>query len=137
MCVSLSIDAAPRVRRKSNPSFHQALLLCANFRATCLAKPFLKTFSHYETSCFTGVKLGNVSFNLSRFDDHMRLTEHFHWLVRQTVATHVAGQMLHCTMLKNSLQLLRKIELNSTFRNGFCNWFCNVFRPCKVCYIGQ
>ena len=32
---------------------------------------------------------------------------------------------------------MRKVELNSTFRNGFCNRFCNVFRPCKVCYIGQ
>ena len=34
-----------------------------------------------------------------RFDDHMRLKEHFHWLVPQTVVTQVAGQMLHCAIL--------------------------------------
>ena len=44
--------------------------------------------------------LSNVSCNLSRFDDHMRVKEHFHWLVWKTVATQVAGQMLLCTMLK-------------------------------------
>ena len=70
------------------------------FRATCLATPFLQTLSHYETSCFTGVTLSNVSINLSRFDDHMRLKEQFHWLVPQTVTIQVAGQMLHCTIKK-------------------------------------
>ena len=30
----------------------------------------------------------------------MRLKGHFHWLVPQTVATLVAGQMLQCAMLK-------------------------------------
>ena len=30
----------------------------------------------------------------------MRLNEHFHWLVPQTVATQVAGQMLRCAILK-------------------------------------
>ena len=68
------------------------LLHCAIFRATCLATPFLQTFSHYETSCFTSVTLNNVSCNLPRFDDHMRLKERFHWLVPR--------QMLHCAMLK-------------------------------------
>ena len=42
----------------------------------------------------------HVSCNLSRFDDHMRLKEHFHWLVLHTVAIQVAGQMLHRAMLK-------------------------------------
>ena len=51
----------------------KALLHCIIFRASCLATPFsLQTFSHYETSCFTGVTLSNVSCNLSRFDDHMK-----------------------------------------------------------------
>ena len=59
------------------------------------------------------VTLCNVSCNLSRFDDHMRLKEHFHWLVPQTVATQVAGQMLHRPMLKNSLQPMQKAELNA------------------------
>ena len=70
------------------------------FRATCLATPFLQTLSHYETSCFTGVTLSNVSINLSRFDDHMRIKEQFHWLVPQTVAIQVAAQMLHCAIKK-------------------------------------
>ena len=63
----------------------KALLHCAIFRATCLATPFLQTFSRYETSCFTGVTLSNASCNVSRFDDHMRLKKHFHWPVPQTV----------------------------------------------------
>ena len=105
------------------------MLRCAIFRATCLATPFLQTFSHYETSRFTGVTLNNVSCNLCLFDDHLRLKEHFHWLAPQTVATQVAGEMLHCAMFKNSLQPLRKVELNSTFRNGFCDCFHNVFSP--------
>ena len=77
---------------------------------------------------------------MSPFDDHMRLKEHFHWLVPQTVATQVEGQMLRCAMHKNllqPLQPLRKVELISTFRNSFCNWFRNVFGRCKVCYIGK
>ena len=41
-----------------------------------------------------------MQLNLSRFDDQMRLKEHFHWLVAQTFATQVAGQMLHRAMLK-------------------------------------
>ena len=41
--------------------------------------------------------------------------------------------MLHCGMLKkNSLQPCRKVQLNSTFRNGFCNFSRNVFGRCKV-----
>ena len=87
---------------------------------------------------FTGVTLSNLSCNLSRFDDHVRLKKHFYWLVPQTVASQVAGQMLHCGMLKrNSLQPCWKVQLNSTFRNGFCKWSRNVFGRCKVCYIGQ
>ena len=75
------------------------------FHATCLAMPLIQMLSHYETSGFTGVTLSNVSCNLSlhHFDDHMRLKEYFHWLVLQTIATQVAGQMLHCAMLKKFL----------------------------------
>ena len=58
-------------------SFLKALLHCAIFRAACLATPFLQTFSQYETNCFTGVTLSNVSCNLSRFDDLINLEKHF------------------------------------------------------------
>ena len=102
------------------------------FRAT----PFLQTFSHYETSCFAGVTLNNVSCDLSRFDDHMRLQEHFHWLVPQTVAKQEQDRCYTAQCLKKLLQPFRKVERNSTFRNGFCNWSHNVFGRCKVCYIG-
>ena len=82
----------------------KALLHCIIFRASCLATPFsLQTFSHYETSCFTGVTLSNVSCNLSRFDDHMKLNEHVHWVGQQTVVTQVVGQMLHCAMLVSTV----------------------------------
>ena len=102
-------------------------------QASHWAKDICELVSHYDISCFTGVTLSNVSCNLSRFDEHMRLREHFHCLVLQTVATKVVGQMLHCAMPKNSLQPLRKVELNSSFRNCFCNSSRNVFRCCKVC----
>ena len=51
----------------------------------------------------------------------MRLKEHFHCLVPQIVATQVAGQMLHYAMLKKFIatEPLRKVEPNSTYRNGF------------------
>ena len=81
--------------------FLKALLHCAIFRATCLATPFLQTFSHYETSCFTGVTLSNVSCKLSCFDDQMKLIEGTFSLAGATnVATQVAGQMLHSEMFK-------------------------------------
>ena len=67
----------------------KALLHCAILSATCLATTFLQTFSRYERSCFTGVTLSNVSCNLSRFDDHMKLKKHDDWLVPQTVARQV------------------------------------------------
>ena len=51
----------------------KALLHRAMFRATCLATPFLQTFSPYKTGCFRSVTLSNFSCNLSRFDDHMKL----------------------------------------------------------------
>ena len=63
-------------------------------RLVSSATPFLQTFSYYETNCFTSVTLSNISCNLSRFDDHVRLQERFLWLVPQTFATQVAGQML-------------------------------------------
>ena len=61
------------------------------------------------------------------FDDHVRLKEHFHWLVPQTVVTQVAGQILYYAMIEKivapSYEALRNLkeELNCTFRNGFCN----------------
>ena len=69
------------------------------------------------------------------FDDHVRLKEHFHWLVPQTVVTQVAGQILYYAMIEQifapSYEALRNLkeELNCTFRNGFCNlsrlaWRC-------------
>ena len=38
-------------------------------------------------------------------DDHMRLKEHFHWVVPQTVVTQVTGQILHCEMIKENSSL--------------------------------
>ena len=112
---------------------------CAIFRSTCLATPFLKTFSRYETSRFTDVTLSNVSCNLSRFHDDMRLKEYFHWLLPQTVATQVAGQMLHCATLKKFVASVAESRHSFyTFRNGFCNWPRNVFgRYTELCYIDQ
>ena len=51
----------------------------------------------------------------------MRLKENGHWLVLQIVAAKVAGQMLHCAMLKKFVTTVAETEvkLNSTFRNGF------------------
>ena len=54
-----------------------------------------------------------LSCNLSRFDDHVRLKDHFHWLVAQIVATQVAGQMLHCAMLKRFAATVAEIKWNS------------------------
>ena len=66
----------------------------------------------------------------------MRLKEHFHWLVLQTVVTPVAGQMLYYPMLEEFVatlrEALRKGELNSTFRYGFCNLSRYDFSRCKV-----
>ena len=69
---------------------------------------------------FTGVTLSNVSINLSRSDDHShtRLKDHFHRLVPQTVAIQ-QGRCYTAQCLKNSLQPWRKVEIKSTFRNGF------------------
>ena len=94
----------------------KALLHCAIFRATCLATPFLQTFSLYKASYFTSVKLSNVSCNLSRFDDHMRLKEHFHWC-HKPLRHKLQDRCYTAQCLKNSLQPLRKVELDSTFRN--------------------
>ena len=49
------------------------------------------------------------------------------------VATQVAGQMLRYAKSAATLgEALRKVELNSTFRNGFCNLSRYVFGRCKV-----
>ena len=64
---------------------------------------------------------------VSKCENHMRLREHLHGLVRQIVATHVAEQMIHYARLQKFvamlLEPLRKVELDS--RNG----------RCKVCYM--
>ena len=54
---------------------------------------FLQTFSHYKLNkLFYTHYLSNVSCNLFRFDDdHMRLKEHFHWLVPQSLVSQVVG----------------------------------------------
>ena len=113
---------------KKRRSF-KALLHCAIFRATCFVTPFLQTFSHYETGCFTGLTLSNVSCNLSRFDDHMRLKKYFHWLVPQTVATQVAGQMLHCTMLKKIVTTVAESRIQFYFLQRFLKLVSQRFWP--------
>ena len=45
--------------------------------------------------------------------------------------------MLHGAMLKKSLQPLRKVELNSTFRNAFCNCFRNVLAVARNITLGS
>ena len=80
-----------------------------NVQLTCLATPFLQTSSHYKTSCFTDVTLSNVSCNLPRFDDHMRLKEQFHWPLRHKLQDRC--YTAHC--IKNSLQPLRKVKLKT------------------------
>ena len=59
-----------------------------------------------------------VSFS----NDHMTFEKHFHWLVPQTVATQVAGQMLRLRDNKKkfvaaSRDTLPKLKLISTSRN--------------------
>lgn len=59
------------------------------------------------------------------FDDHMRLKEPFHWVMLQTVATQVSGQLLHCAMSE---------KMVATLREAF-NLSHNVLGRCKLCYI--
>ena len=108
-----------------------ALLHRAIFRATCLATPFLQTFSHCETSRFTGVTLSNVSCNLSRFDDHdhIGLKEHFHWLVPQTVGTQAAGQMLHFPKLKKFVATVAESRTQFYFPQRFLPLISRRFLP--------
>ena len=42
------------------------------------------------------------------FDDLMRLNEHFHWLIKQAVASQVEGQTLQHALLENFVANLRK-----------------------------
>ena len=107
----------------------KVLLHCASFHATCFATPFLQTFSHYERSRFTGVTLSNASCNLSRFNDHMNLKEHFHWLVPQRVATRVAGQMLHCAMLKRFVATVAESRTQFYFLQRFLQLVLQRFWP--------
>ena len=79
----------------------------------------------------------NVSCNLSYFDDHMKLKKHFHWLVRQTVAKQVAGQMLHCTMSKKFVATVGESRTQFYFPRRFPHLVSRRFGLCKVCYIGQ
>ena len=107
--------------------------LSRNFVATQVAR--------CDTCCLNRVTLGSVSCNLSRFDDHMTLKEHFHWLVPQTVATQVAGKVLHCATWEKFLATLRdamrKVELTSTFRNDCGNKKIARNVCCRVCYTRQ
>ena len=65
--------------------------------------------------------------------DYLRLKGHFHWLMPPPVATQVAGQILRYAKSAATLrEAFWKVELNSTFRNGFCNLSRYVFGRCKV-----
>ena len=76
-------------------------------------------FSNNNGELKGAVTLCNFSCNLSRFDDHMRLKEHFHRLVPQTVATQVAGQMLHCAMLKKFVVTVAESRTQLDFPQRF------------------
>ena len=60
-----------------------------------------------------------MQLNLSRFDDQMRLKEHFHWLVAQTFATQVGGQMLHRAMLKKFVATVAESRTQFYFQQRF------------------
>ena len=97
----------------------KALLHSAIFRATCLTILLRQEFSHCEAICLIGVALGTFLGTCFAFDNHIILKEHFHRLVPQTVATEVAGQMLHYVMLENSLQRCVKRIAESRTRSCF------------------
>ena len=78
---------------------------------------------------YTGVTLSTVSCNLPRFDDHTRLKEHFHWLVLQTVATQVAGQMLHSTMLQKFIATVAESRIQFYFPKRFLQLVSKGFWP--------
>ena len=65
----------------------------------------------------------------------MRLKEHFHWLMRQAVTSQVEGQISQHALLENCVANLRKpirkVGMDSTFREGFCNLFHLVVGSCK------
>ena len=71
-------------------------------------------------------------------DNHIRLEEHFHWPVPQSVATQVAVQMLHKAMIKKNVAALRdalpEVELISTSRNGGGNKSVAWNVCCRVFY---
>ena len=110
----------------------KALLHCAIFPACSMSRDAISTnVLTLRNKLFYG------GYTKQRFHDHMRLREHLNTLLPQTVAIQVAGDRYYTTQcFKNLLQPLRKVELNCTLCNGFCNWSRDVFGLCKVCYIG-
>ena len=67
----------------------------------------------------------------------MRLKEHFHWLMLMTraVASQVEGQISQNAVLENFVANLRKpirkMTMDSTFREGFFNLFHLFVGSCK------
>ena len=59
----------------------------------------------------------------------MRLKKHFHWLVPQTAATQVAGQMLHCEMLNIFVTTVAESRTQFYFPQRFLQLISQRFWP--------
>ena len=120
--LAVYVSLTNRFTRKAKPK--GTVTLC-NFSCNLSRNAIsIQTFSHYETNCFTNVTLSNVSCNLSRFCDQKGSKEPFHWLRHK-----LQNRCYTAQWLKHSLQPLRKVELNSTFRNGFLQLVSERFWP--------
>ena len=71
----------------------------------------------------------------------LRLKAYFYWLIAQNIARQVARGVLHCAMLQKSVaafpQSLRKLKLDSTSCDVWCNKNVARFDDCGVCYTVQ
>ena len=106
--------------------------LKAQFKSASLLR---QKFSYYDSRCLMGVTLqATFVANCLVFDDRT-------FSLAANRCDTIAGQMLHCAMTEKfvatSREALRKVELHSTFRKGFCNLSRNVFGRCNVCYTEQ
>ena len=67
------------------------------------------------------------------------VTGTFYWLMTQSVATHVVGQISQHALLENFVanlrKSMRKVAVDSTFRERFCDLAHLVFGSCKLCNL--
>ena len=59
----------------------------------------------------------------------MRLKEHFHWLLPQTIASQVAAQMLHCAVLKEFVATVAESRTQFYFPQRFLQLISQRFWP--------